>query len=340
MNKSACARLGRSILATATLLSTVAATGAPVETSTFYAPSTVSCATPDSWSGAARLSVVMPLGSVLRASYEPPSIEVVQRTERVVVRTVSLSSSYRGAGVDGLQGAAKSWATRRGGLWTVSGSPRGLSQRALMGVLTRAGASGVGRSGQSVYFRAKPMERAVVLDRASAMLSKTSVRRSSASRRTVARKVDSVPVTQASFDVAMLSMQGRMAGDPLQFVDSLPSGVEVYPFGTSYVVRVPSDLIDGMWSQIDEQGERVLMVGASSSPVIGADAAQAIRFCGGSALMSRFPTPTVVGAGTSSLVVQAEGQRMALGHGDVLLVVQSPPSGRGVELALMRVVRR
>lgn len=291
----------------------------------------VVCATPDVWTGAARLSEVMPVdGSIVSArgggTTWRTGAEVGMAGTEVSVRT-----SYRNDGLYGLRGARRAAAARRGVLWDVDMATFPAGQREAVEILLKAGASGASRNAKGVYFRARREDRDAVVAKAEAILGE---------RGRGARASARAPATVPSFDVAMLRMQGRWSNDPVQFVEALPSGVSVYPFGTSFVAHVPARGVDGMWDQIDMEGERVLLVGASSRPVFGAQASQALRFCGGTGLMGRFPTPTVVGGDASSLVIEAESQRIRIPVGDVVMVVQAPPYGRGIEAALMRVVRR
>jgi len=301
----------------------------------------VTCATPDLWTGSARLTDVMPI--------DGGSIRVARRTETVwrtggsvgtddqaqAVPVPSIRTTWRSDGTWGLRGRARAWAQRRGPLWNVDARTYPVGQREMVEILLKAGANAASRDRRGVYFRARADDRAGIVDRAERIIAQ----RASGSP---SSRFDANPASTPtpSFDVAMLRMQGRWSADPIQFIEALPAGVSIYPYGTSFVAHVPASMVDGMWDQIDMEGERVLLVGASSRPVLNADAAQAVRFCGGTALMGRFPTPTVIGRDASALILEAETQRIRVPVGDVVMVVQTPPTGRGIEVALMRVVRR
>lgn len=304
----------------------------------------VTCATPDVWTGSARLTDVMPV--------DGGSIRVARRTDTVwrtgasvgmddaqasdSVPVPSIRTSFRSDGTWGLRGRARAWAQRRGQLWNVDAGTYPVGQREMVQILLKAGAAGANRDGRTVYFRARAADRDAIVDRAERIIAE----RAGGVSRTSRYDANPSSVPTPSFDVAMLRMQGRWSADPIQFVEALPAGVTIYTYGTSFVAHVPAQMVDGMWDQIDMEGERVLLVGASSRPVLNADAAQAVRFCGGSGLLGRFPTPTVVARDASALLLEAESQRIRVPVGDVIMVVQAPPFGRGIEVALMRVVRR
>lgn len=303
----------------------------------------VTCATPDVWTGAARLSEVMPIeGDAIRVVHRSDTVWRTGGTVGVdeagaaggAAYSMTIRSSYRGEGLWGLRGRNRAAVQRRGPLWNVDASTYAVGQPEMVEILIRSGASGAKRDARGVYFRARPENRERILERAREIIAERMSGRPSAGRPTPSG------TASASFDVAMLRMQGRWSNDPIQFVEALPMGTSLYMFGTSFVVHVPAELVDGMWDQIDMEGERVLLVGASSRPVMNAQSAQAVRYCGGSALMSRFPTPTVVGRDAGGLAIDAEGQILRPRMGDVVMVVQAPPFGRGIEIALMRVVRR
>jgi hypothetical protein len=301
----------------------------------------VTCATPDVWTGSARLSEVMPVdGGSIRVAKRTDtvwrtgaSVGTEEASESTAVPTIR--TTWRSDGVRGLRGRARLLAQRRGQLWNVDARTYPVGHREMVEILLKAGASGVSRDRRGVYFRARAADRERIVDRAERIIAD----RASGSNPS---RYDANPTSAPtpSFDVAMLRMQGRWSADPIQFVEALPAGVSIYPYGTSFVAHVPASMVDGMWDQIDMEGERVLLVGASSRPVMNADAAQAVRFCGGAALMGRFPTPTVVGRDSGALILDAEAQRFRVPVGDVVMVVQAPTFGRGIEVALMRVVRR
>jgi hypothetical protein len=302
----------------------------------------VTCATPDVWTGSARLSEVMPIdGGSIRVSRRTDTVwrtggSVGMDDSPVSVSVPSIRTSFRNDGAWGLRGRARTWAQRRGPLWNVDARTYPVGQREMVQILLKAGASAASRDGRGVYFRARAADRDAIVGRAELIIAQRAAGIASTSRYEANPTSSPIP----SFDVAMLRMQGRWSSDPIQFVEALPAGVSIYTYGTSFVAHVPARMVDGMWDQIDMEGERVLLVGASSRPVLNADAAQAVRFCGGSALMGRFPTPTVISRDSSGLLLEAEGQRIRVPVGDVVMVVQTPPTGRGIEVALMRVVRR
>lgn len=293
-----------------------AAVGAAAGAASADAAQSVSCATPDAWSGAPRVSQV-----ALRTAAAPADVRVSART---------WSPVYRGDGVGRLHGATKARVLRYGVLWTVDPSDLGVSSREAVSALIRAGAAIARADGEGkVYFRARRSDYERVAARAASMLGSTG---------TVVRTA--AIHSGLGADVAMMRVEGRASADPVQFIDSLPGGMEILPFGTSFVVRVPASQVESMWNALDEEGRRILLVGASSGMVPGAQAAQAIGSCGGAALMGRFPTPSVVRVSDAAAVFEVESQRVEARRGDVLLVVQAPPYGRGIEVALIRVVAR
>lgn len=302
----------------------------------------VTCATPDVWTGSARLTEVMPVdGGAIRIARRTETVwrtgaSVGMDEDATSTPVPSIRTSYRGEGVWGLRGRTRAAALRRGPLWNVDARTYPVGQREMVEILLRSGATLASRDGRGVYFRARAFERDRIVQKAERIIAERAAGLKATGRYDANPSSSPVP----SFDVAMLRMQGRWSSDPIQFVEALPAGVSIYPYGTSFVAHVPADLVDGMWDQIDMEGERVLLVGASSRPVLNADAAQAVRFCGGTALMGRFPTPTVIGRDASGLVLEAETQRIRVPVGDVVMVVQAPPFGRGIEVAMMRVVRR
>ena len=320
-------------------------------------PAEVSCATPDMWTGAARISKVAPRrqaeahrvstdysalmddatvvgGSQASASGSPEA--------GTVADDIAWRSTYRGQGLGRTKGWARARILRRGVLWSVDPRDLGATQRQAGTALLREGASTIFyRRDGLVVFRAPAASRDAIAARAAARIggspsaSSASSAKAAPSREMVAQRASSV-----SIDVAMMRVEGSYSNGPTGFIDALPGGMFVYPFGTSFVVYVPRERVDDMWNAIDGEGHRVLMVGASSSPTAGTQAASAVQFCGGTALMKRFPTPRVVRSDRTGVVMELESQALGAQVGDVVMVVQAPPYGRGMELALMRVVSR
>lgn len=317
------------------------------------APSEVSCATPDMWTGAARITRVKP---GVAQSVPSPAIPRINpdyaglMDDAVVVssprgprptqvsaeedsQSTAWRTTFRGQGVGRSKGWARARILRRGGLWSVDPRDLGVTQRQAGTALLRAGASTVFyRKDGLVVFRATASAQDEIASRAAARLSGQSATAASASS---VRQSSAV-----SIDVAMMRVEGSYSNGPVGFIDALPGGMFVYPFGTSFVVYVPRDRVEDMWSAIEGEGHRVLMVGASSSPVSGTQAASSVQFCGGTALMKRFPTPRIVRSDRTGVVMELESQALGAQVGDVVMVVQAPPYGRGMELALMRVVAR
>jgi hypothetical protein len=319
----------------------------------------VSCATPDMWTGAARISKVTPRQNDGAPRVSAPEYAALMDDATVVggVRTATASvgstdavaedaswrSTYRGQGLGRTKGWARARILRRGVLWSVDPRDLGVTQRQAGAALLREGASTVFyRRDGLVVFRAPASSRDSIAGRAAARLgaSASAPAATASAGRTSHRAAAVQRAASVSIDVAMMRVEGSYSNGPTGFIDALPGGMFVYPFGTSFVVYVPRERVDDMWNAIDGEGHRVLMVGASSSPASGSQAASAVQFCGGAALMKRFPTPRVVRSDRTGVVMELESQALGAQVGDVVMVVQAPPYGRGMELALMRVVAR
>ena len=297
------------------------------------APASVTCTVRDAWAG--------PLGSVRIAKPAGPSVgSQVPTSAGAVVEadpsdTAVWNPTYAGQGLRRVRSWARSRVLRRGVLWRVDPTEVGATQRRAGTALLRAGAAAVfyKRDG-SVLFRATEERSGAVARRAAASLGFRGTPEASGNAAVASA------AGQASVDVAMMRVEGAYSNGPVAFIDALPSGMSVYPFGTSFAVYVPAERVEEMWSAIDGEGGRVLMVGASAPASTGSQAAEAVRHCGGSALLARFPTPRVVSADRRGVVMETEGQRLVARPGDVVLVVQAPPYGRGIEMALLRVTGR
>lgn len=301
------------------------------------------CATPDMWTGAARISRVQPMVSPSKTysgmdvGYSAlvqdsvPSGGVSQdESTQVSDRTAEWRSVYWGPGLGSSKGAARARIARKGVLWGVDPAEIGLDQKQAGAALLRAGASMVFyRKDGKVVYRAPATTRRAIADRAAA-----------GSGRPHSRTGSSAGSSSVGLDVAMMRVEAGYSSDPLSFIDALPEGMFVYPYGTGFVVHVPRDRVEAMWNAVDGEGRRVLLVGASGAPSIGTPAASNVLACGGTALSRRFPTPKVLHAERAGVMLDLGSQRMSAGTGDVVMVVQSPPYGRGMEMALIRVVGR
>lgn len=277
---------------------------------------TVSCATPDQWTGAARLSTVPIVGGY-----------AVQAREGVVTTSQSWDAVYKGQWLGRARGSLRAYLIRTGGIWHADPASVGLSANQGLAAFRAIGVRARYERGV-IVFRSRDGDAT-----ATRALSAYRGVRSSAPARLVAP-------TGVGVDVAVMRLEGRYSKDAPSFVDALAGGMEVYPFGTSYVVRVPSSLVPVMWDAIDTEGGRTFLVGASSPAREGDQIAGAIRFCGATALLNRFPTPTVRATMSTGAIVEIEAQRVAVNAGEVLMTVQSPVQGRGIEVAISRLNRR
>lgn len=333
-------------LTAATLPLAVASTPSPAAQPAAAPTTEVVCATPDMWTGGARISRVQaPMRSPSKdyAGLDLDYSSMVRDAQasggdapspngEVSERSSEWRAVYWGPGLGSLRGYARARVARKGVLWGVDPSEIGMTQKEAGAALLREGAAMVMyRKDGKVVFRAPASTRRAIADRVA------EGRVGTPSTRSVTVRGAASPV---SLDVAMLRVEGGYSSDPVGFIDALPGGMFVYPFGTGFVVYVPRDRVEAMWNAIDGEGRRVLMVGASSAPVAGAQAAAGVGYCGGSALMRRFPTPRVIRSDRTGVVLEMEAQPLGAQVGDVVMVVQAPPYGRGMELALMRVVGR
>ena len=285
------------------------------------ARTTVSCATPDQWSGAARTSTVMPIGRD-DGSFSQPSVTDASGSG-------VWNATYRGRALGRSRGAVRARIARQGGLWVADVDEVGISASTALSSFRRIGVWARHEGGGRIIFRSKDGSRTAshALDIARG--------RSTAALPSVTPRLATVAI-----DNAVMRLEGRYSRDAVQFVESLPAGMDVYPFGTSFVVRVPSRLVPAMWDSIDGEGGRVFLVGASAAASRGRQISDAVQFCGASALLRRFPTPSVSATMATGAIIEIESQRIAVSSGDILLTVQNPPYGRGIEVDVSRFGRR
>lgn len=289
--------------------------GAPARTA-------VSCATPDQWSGAARTSVVTPLGRD-DGSFSQPAV-----VEGSV--TTGWNAVFRGRALGRTRGALRQRLARQGGLWSADVDQVGITPAAALAAFRSMGVRARLESGGRIAFRSKDGDRTASRALQIAL-----------GRRVVSDVPSSTQVVRTvSVDNAVMRLEGRYSASAVQFVESLPAGMDVYPFGTSFAVHVPARLVASMWDAIDGEGTRVFLVGSSSTAVQGRPVSDAIQYCGASALLRRFPTPNVTATMSAGAIVEIEAQRMSVAAGDVVLTVQNPPYGRGVEIGVSRFSRR
>ena len=299
----------------------------------------ISCATPDMWTGEARTSMVVSKGRGDDGSYTPPPVQISYADAN---EAQIWSPVFKSDGASRLRGAARARVLSYGVLWLVDPAAIGATEAQAISALLRSGAVIARREGDGrVYFRAREADYQGIAARAATLLGVSGKSEPRKARSSMARAVPvAMNMGALGVDVAMMRMEGRYSSNPIEFIENMPGGMSVMPFGTSYVVHVPSSLVNSMWDALDSEGRRVLLVGASSPLLQGSQASQAIQYCGGSALMRRFPTPSVVGQNGAQAVLEIESQRMSVTSGDIVLVVQAPPYGRGIEIALMRFGKR
>ena len=339
MKSDACALpwqcLTAALFASLHLVSADAASAAPV------APTSkaISCATPDMWTGEARTSMVVSDGRGDDGSYAPPPVQISYAGAN---DAQGWSPVFKSDGASRLRGAARARVLSYGVLWLVEPAALGVTEAQAISALLRSGAVIARREGDGrVYFRAREADYQGIASRAATLLGVSGKGEVRKARSSTAKSVPAaMSLNTLGVDVAMMRMEGRYSSNPIEFIESMPGGMSVMPFGTSYVVHVPSSLVNSMWDALDGEGRRVLLVGASSPLLQGMQAAQAIQYCGGSALMRRFPTPSVARQDGGHAVLEVESQRMSVTSGDIVLVVQAPPYGRGIEIALMRFGKR
>lgn len=264
--------------------------------------------------------------------------EVVQQVaDRDVLRVV-----YKSTGADRLRGAARRRVLSYGVLWLVDPATLGVSEDQAISALLRAGAvisrsNGDGR----VYFRARKDDAERLAKRAAGLLGNRQVRTRLETSYSPRGAVVSVPTyggtaSSMSSDVAMMRVEGRLSRSPLQFIEYMPAGMTVLPFGTSFVVHVRPQDNEALRNYIEQEGNSVMLVGARTTLRSGDQVSGGIRSCGGRALARRFPTPEVNFAGRDFATIDVENQQLRVSEGDMLLVVQRPQWGRGLEIAVMR----
>ncbi len=249
---------------------------------------------------------------------------------------------YKSTGADRLRGAAKRRVLRYGVLWLVDPAALGVNEQQAISALLRAGAiisrpNGDGR----VYFRARKRDAEKLAARAAALLGQRGM--STRLETTYSPRAASAPQPLyrnarglINADVAMMRVEGRLSRSPLQFIEYIPAGMTVMPYGTSFLVHVRPNEYNSLRSYIEQEGNSVLLVGARSEVVTGDEATGSVRSCGGRAVARRFPTPVVSFASTDFAMIDVEGQRLRVSEGDTVLVVQQPRWGRGLEIAVMR----
>ena len=232
-----------------------------------------------------------------------------------------------------MSGAAKARVLRYGVLWWVNPSDLGVSPDKAISALLKAGAvisrpEGDGR----VYFRARESEAESIAQAAAESLGGARMAGAGAPRLLMSDQPD----YSLDADIAMLRVEGRLSRSPLQFIEYIPAGMTVLPFGTSFVVHVDADGFGLLRDYMEDEGNSVLLVGANGPVRVGDEAGRAIRYCGGSALSNRFPTPVVTSNASGAVTIDVEGQKLRIVRGDSLLVVQRPLYGLGLEVAVLR----
>ncbi|QAY80491.1 hypothetical protein [Sphingosinicella sp. BN140058] len=258
---------------------------------------------------------------------------------------------YKGTGADRLRGLNRQRVLRGGVLWIVDHRALGVSAEEAVKALMRAGATIARRDASGgVVFRAKAGVAEKIAQTAAGHLNRSAdssydghMRNAlietgfSAQRGRVAGTAQLAFRDGLAAEVAMFRVEGRQASSPAAFIDNLPSSnMIVMPFGTSFVVHVSAIEVELLRNYMEDQGNSVLLVGASGELQAGAQVGQAIRACGGGALADRFPTPDVMAKGSASARINVEGQALDVSAGDIVLVVQQPVWGSGLEVAFMK----
>src|SRR3546814_9873628 len=87
---------------------------------------------------------------------------------------------------------------------------------------------------------------------------------------------------------------------------------------------------------VADQGNNILLVGATGETAAGLEVGSGIRACGGNVLADRFPTPKIAAKTTGSMIVDVEGQALRVNAGDTVLEVPKTARGRGLEVAFLR----
>lgn len=247
----------------------------------------------------------------------------------------------KGTGADRLVGREKARILGFGVLWWVRPSEIGVSEARAISVLLRAGAVIARREGDGrVYFRARREVAQAVADRAVAMLGPVQPGATapvgSGLDHLMAAITREPEISRMKATVAMLRVEGRQSRNPVEFIENIPTGMTVLPYGTSFVVHVSSYGVNDLTRYLDEEGNKVLLVGASGEVSVARPLADPIGSCGGRALLSRFPTPKVVQASSAGVMVDVAGQTLQIMRGDGLLVVSPPAFGGGLEMAFIR----
>lgn len=312
--------------------------------------SAVSCVVPNMWKQEPRVDIASlegPRAMFDVAVREPASVYAAAAPTASSEWTVK----YKGTGYDRMRGAARDRVASFGVLWTVEPGALGISSQKAISELLNAGAV-IARPDDdgTVYFRARESEAQDIANRVASKFSKglgsrrplneQSNARASMIQASAGQQPGTVKLAFSggmTTEVAMLRMEGRLSSSPAAFIDHLPSAnVTIYPFGTSFVVHVPPRDFDVVRDFLADQGNSILLVGATGDVEPGLQVGSGIRACGGNVLADRFPTPKVIGKSAMTMDVDVEGQPMRVQAGDMVLVVQTPAWGRGLEVALMR----
>lgn len=309
----------------------------------------ISCASPEDWDDGARVVDVMSIGRGDDGSViPPPVVEVSKRMETKEAAGI-WSPVYKSTGVEGLPESEQKSILKYGVLWLVDPADLGVSQKRAIDALNKSGAAAArADSNGRVYFRALEKDRDRVAEKAARMLvpdiqltdMKDDPKSPGAAKNSRKASEDLNSFSDSALvnvDTAFMRLEGRYSHSAVQFIESLPAGLSVMPFGTAFAIYIPSSQASIMWDALDNEGKRVLLVGASTDAKSGESLAQAVQYCGGTALLRRFPTPKVVSAANKSVIVEIEGQSVLALDGDVVLIMQDPPFGQGIEVGLMRI---
>src|SRR3546814_15126181 len=79
---------------------------------------------------------------------------------------------------------------------------------------------------------------------------------------------------------------------------------------------------------VADQGNNILLVGATGETAAGLEVGSGIRACGGNVLADRFPTPTIASKTTGSMIVAVAGQALRVNAGVTVPVVQRSETRR------------